>query len=264
LLGGLYRGPRKTFSKAKEYLTQAQEIDANLTVLSTGLGTIFMFLDWNWPEAERLLKNPGGDLDPGQPTRNMYAFYLAAQGHATEALAVMREIEEFASLPAPRRNELAMAYSWAGQYDQAIVEAKKALEMDPNFPLAYSQLGEAYVQKGMYPEAITELNQALKRGQRHPRVQGTLGYAYAVAGRTQEAKKVLAELTDRSQNFGFALQVARLHAALGDKDHAFEWLKKACDERDPHIIFLKVDPTLDNLRTDPRFAQVLKIMNLPQ
>src|SRR5262249_18075328 len=155
------------------------------------------------------------------------------------------------SLTAPRRNELAMAYNWTRQYDRAIAAAKKALELDSDFPLAYAELATAYVQKRMYEEAIDELRKALDRGQRHPTVRGMLGYAYAAAGKRQEAHKVLEELHGLSRGrFGFALSIARIHAAFGEKDQAFLWLQKACKERDPHVIWLKVDPTMDSLRTD--------------
>ena len=111
---------------------------------------------------------------------------------------------------------------------------------------------------------MRELEKALKAGQRHPGVRGMLGYAYAVANKRNESQKVLAELEGLSQGrFGFALPIARVHAALGEKDQAFEWLGKACDERDPHVIWLKVDPTMDKLRSDLRFAKVLTDMGLP-
>ena len=108
------------------------------------------------------------------------------------------------------------------------------------------------------------MEKALKAGQRHPGVRGMLGYAYAVANKRNESQKVLAELKGLSQGrFGFAFPIARIHAALGEKDQAFEWLRKACEERDTQVIWLKVDPTLDSLRSDPRFAQVLQDMGLP-
>jgi serine/threonine-protein kinase len=192
------------------------------------------------------------------------AFYQASQGRAEEALAVMKEYGDIGPLPAAQRNELAMAYNWAGKYDQAIDCAQKALELDPNFPLAYVSLGAAYLQKGQSDKAIAELRRALEHGVTHPGMQGVLGYAYANAGKIEEARKVLKDLTELAQgHFGCALSVAWIHAALGEKDQAFDWLHKACNERDPSVIFIKVDPGLQNLRSDARFAQILKDMRLP-
>jgi hypothetical protein len=108
------------------------------------------------------------------------------------------------------------------------------------------------------------LNNALNRGNTHPRVTGMLGYADAAAGKSAEARKVLEDLKTLSPGrYAFALPIARIHAALGEKDQAFEWLRKACDERDSGVIWLKVDPTLDNLRSDPRFTRLLNEMGLP-
>ena len=117
----------------------------------------------------------------------------------------------------------------------------------------------------MYDEAIVGLVKAIGLGQRHPRVKGVLGYAYAMAGNRGEAKKVLEELTELSQGrFGFALSIARIHAARGDKDQAFEWLQKACDELDSNVIFLNIDPTLDSLRNEPRFQKIVADMKFPE
>jgi serine/threonine protein kinase/tetratricopeptide (TPR) repeat protein len=264
LLGAHYRGPRATFSEARKMMTKAIEIDPTGSAGKVGLGTIYMFHDWDWAAAERVLKQPGGDLDPGLPTRTMYGFYLAAMGRPADALAVIREGEDVDPLAAPRRNELAMAYNWTRQYGQAIAEAKRALELDLNFPLAFAELAVAYAGNGMNNEAHAMLQKAVESGQKHPRVQGMLGYVFAILGKKAQAQMVLEELKAHSKGrFGFSLPIARIHAALGEKDQAFEWLRKSCDERDPFAIWIKVDPTLDNLRADPQFAQALRDMGLP-
>jgi len=121
-----------------------------------------------------------------------------------------------------------MAYIWVHQYDQAIDEAQKAIELDPNFPLAHEELAVALVQKGLPERAIARLQAAIDNGQRHPRVIGILGYAYAVAGKRESAQKVLDQLQGVAPGrFGLAFRIARIHAALRDKDQAFEWLQKA-------------------------------------
>jgi tetratricopeptide (TPR) repeat protein len=156
-----------------------------------------------------------------------------------------------------------MCYNWMQRYDDAIAEAEKAVALDRDFPLVYADLGLALVQKGLCDKAIGELNAALARSYQHPRVRGMLGYAYAVAGRKVEAQKVLGELkTQAMKQFGFAMPLAHIYAALGEKDQAFAWLQKAADERDSAVIWIKVDPTLDNLRTDRRFAGLLEQMRL--
>jgi serine/threonine-protein kinase len=263
LLGFLHRGPQETYGEAKKYLDMALKFDETLPEAHSGLGVIYLYFYRNWPAAERELKR-AFELDPSVPFGNLYGFYLGAMGRLPEALATLQRGQELDPLAALRTNEVAMCYNFMGQHDRAIAEAKKALELDPNFFLAYGELGLAYTQKGMYEEAIAALHEGLKRGRRHPRTQGLLGYAYAKAEQKGEAQKVLEDLRGLPKpQFGHAFASARIHAALGEKDQAFKWLQKACDEREGLVIWLKVDPTLDNLRSDPRFAQVVKDMGLP-
>jgi eukaryotic-like serine/threonine-protein kinase len=263
LLGNLYLGPRATFADARRCAERALEIDNSLQAAHTFLGAVYLFHDWNWASAERELKQ-GTGADAHTSSLTLYGFWLAAVGRLPEALDTLRRGQELDPLRAAHRNEVAMAYNWLRQYDQAIAEAQKALELDLTFPLAYAELGIAYVQQGRIDEAIARLGRALDLGQKHPSVLGTLGYAYAVAGKRPEALKVVEELAAVAPGrFGLALLIARIFAALGVADQAFEWLKQACDERTPFVVWVKVDPTLDNLHSDPRFTQVLKDMGLP-
>ena len=104
----------------------------------------------------------------------------------------------------------------------------------------------------------------LERGQESPQIKGVLGYAYAVAGNRAEAQKVLKELEALApDHFGFAYLIACIYAALGDKDQAFVWLGKARDAREFRLIWIQVDPMMDNLRKEPEFAKVLKEMHFP-
>jgi Flp pilus assembly protein TadD len=157
-----------------------------------------------------------------------------------------------------------MAFNWQRQHERALDEARKALDLDPTFPLAYAELGTALVLLGQAEEAIAQLGRAIELGQRHPVVLGTLGYAFATAGKRPEALDLAGQLTAAAPGrFGFALPIARILAALGEADQAFAWLTRACNERAPFVIWLRVDPTFDVLKPDPRFAQVLRDMNLP-
>jgi TolB-like protein/Flp pilus assembly protein TadD len=263
LIGNLYLGPRATFADARRCAERALEIDNSSQAAHTFLGAVHLFHDWNWASAERELKR-GAGADAQLASLTLYGFWLAAVGRLPEALDTLQRGQELDPLRAAHRNEVAMAYNWLRQYDRAIAEAQKALDLDPTFPLAYAELGIAYVQQGRMDEAIARLGRALDLGQRHPCVRGTFGYALAAAGKRPEAFKVVEELTMIAPGrFGFALPIARILAALGESDEAFEWLRKACDERTPFVVWLKVDSTFDNLRSDPRFTQILKDMGLP-
>lgn len=264
LRGALYEGPKKTFPEARTYVAEALKLDPNLPDAHAALAVIFMFDDWDWLAVERELTQSIA-LDPGVAlTWNIKGFSLAIQGCLPEALTAIRRGQELDPLSPSRRNEIAMCYNWMGDYDRAIFELEKVLELDPNFPLAYRELGLAYIKKGMPEKAIVELEGAINRGQKHPRVKGMLGCAYAAAGKRVEARGVLDEMQGLSQDrFAFAYSIAQLHAVLGETDAAFEWLQKSLDERDTLVVWLKLNPFLDTLHTDSRFAQLLKDMGLP-
>jgi serine/threonine protein kinase/tetratricopeptide (TPR) repeat protein len=264
-LGSIYQGPIKTFPEAKSHLAKALQIDAAVPEAHSAMGVIHLFYDWDWKAAQRELKL-GDDLNSNTPSwaPSYYGFYLAAMDQPPEALAVTRRSQELDPLSAVPRNHLATCCIWMRQYDQAIAESQKALELSPTYGLAYRDLGLAYCQVGQHEKAIEALQQGLRLTNGHPWFQGLLGYAYGRVGQSVEARRVLNDLNGLAAKgrFGSAFSIARIHAALGEKDQAFEWLRKAGDERDPLVIWLKVDPTMDNLRSDPRFGDLLKHVGL--
>jgi tetratricopeptide (TPR) repeat protein len=261
LRGALFEGPRKTFPEARRYVNEALKRDPNLPEAHAALGAIYLFEDWNWAEAEREL-NLAINLDPNVIlARNILGFCLAAQGRLDEALDSIQRGQELDPLAAARWNELAMCYNALGRYDDAVAAAKKAIELDPNFVLAYGECGRALSETNQHNEAVRVLKIGVERGKGNPRMRGLLGCAYAKAGKEAEARAELEALLSESK-FGSAFAKARIYATLGENDRAFEWLHKACDERDSIVIWLKTDPALDTLRSDARFITLLKEMGL--
>jgi serine/threonine protein kinase/tetratricopeptide (TPR) repeat protein len=263
LRGSLFEGPKKSHPEARPYLDKALQLDPDLPEAHSALATIYLFKDWNWAEAERELRF-ALTLDPNVIlTWNILGFCQAAQGRLDEALASIRRGQELDPLAAARWNEVAMCHNAMGNYDQAIAAAKKAVELDPNFVLAYAEWGRALSELDSHEEAIQQLKTAVERSKGHPRMRGFLGCAYAKAGKEAEARAELTTLLSDTR-FGAARGKACIYAVLGEKDEAFEWLCKACDERDTIVIWLKTDPALAGLHSDPRFAQVLTDMRLPR
>jgi tetratricopeptide (TPR) repeat protein len=182
-------------------------------------------------------------------------------GRFQEAIAEAKRAVELDPLSPVINSGLGAGFLFARQYDQAIEQERKTLEMDPNFRLAQDSLAFAYVQKSMYKEAIAEFEKLLASSPDNAGALGGLGYTYAVAGRKAEARKVLDRLTELSKReYVPAIFVADVHVGLGEKDKAFEWLEKGFEERS--LMFTKVDPMFDPLRSDPRFADLLRRMNL--
>jgi tetratricopeptide (TPR) repeat protein len=157
------------------------------------------------------------------------------------------------------------AFYFARQYDQSIEQLRKTQELDPNYAQPQHDLVFPYAQKSMYTEAIAEASKRLVINPDDRTALPYLGYAYAKAGRRVEAQKVLDQLNDFStREFVTALGSARIYAGLGEKDKAFELLEKSYEERSLATGFgtIKVDPAFDPMRSDPRFTDLLRRMNL--
>lgn len=158
---------------------------------------------------------------------------------------------------------IGIPFYYARRYDEAIAQFRKALQMDPNFYITQFRLGLAYVQKGMYEEAIAELQQVLSGSGDRDDV-AALGHAYAMSGKRDQAQGMLAELEKRAkQEYVPSYDVAIIHIGLGETDQASEWLEKAYEERSYWLTFLRVDPLLDSLRSDPRFTDLQRRVGLP-
>jgi len=148
---------------------------------------------------------------------------------------------------------------YARRYDEAIEQGRKTIDLDPNYAMAHAYLGQAFIQKRMFREAVEELQKAITLAEQNPEVIAILGYAYAAAGNRKEAEKVLGELTESAKRrYVPAFSMAAIYAELGRKDEAFAWLEKAYRERAPGFVDLKVQPTLDSLRSDPRYIDLLR------
>ena len=149
------------------------------------------------------------------------------------------------------------------QYDQAIEQSRRVLEMDSSFAPAYVLIGDAYIQKGMHKEAINELNKARTVSGDEKGVLAELGYAYAVAGQRFKVQKILRELNNQTPRaYIDPGSIAIIFIGLGDKDQAIAWLEKAYDVRSTLMTWLKVEPKFDSLRSDPRFTALLKKVGL--
>ncbi len=265
-LGG-YLGflpPRDSLPQAKAAAVKALEIDDTLSQAHYSLAQTKLYYEWDWSGAEREYRR-AIELNPNYaPAHQGYGTYLEALGRFDEAIAERERAQGLDPLSAFRTADVGYPFYWAGQYDQAIEHYRRALELDPNFFWSYLWIGEAYVEKGMHEEAITEIRKAAALSAGNARVQATLGYAYAVSGRRREALGVLNELKVRSQqSYVSPYFIALIYAGLGDNDRTLDWLEKAYQERHPYLAFLKLEPVFRNLRSDPRFQELLRRVGLP-
>jgi serine/threonine-protein kinase len=256
--------PNKALPKAKAAALKAIEIDGTLAEPHVSLAHVKYYYDRDWPGAEREFKR-AIELNPNYPqAHHWYAIYLVWVGRTNEGLAEIRRAQELDPLSLPINMTLGWCLCDARQMDEGIDQLRKTIEMDPGFVVAHNRLALCYERKGRYDAAIAEFQKISDLGARSLAIAG-LGQAYAASGKRGEAQKALAELQELSKQRYISPSVfALIYAALGDKDQAFAWLEKSVEEHDLVIARLKVDQRFDNLRSDPRFAEIVKRVGLPQ
>jgi tetratricopeptide (TPR) repeat protein len=259
--------PKEKMPKAREAARKALGIDDTLAEAHTTLARVLTVYDWDWSGAEKEFKR-AIELDPrSAEAHQWYGGYLQAMGQLDESLVERKRAQELEPLSLIMNFELGQGLYRARKYDQAIEQFQKGLELDPSFPSFYVFLPAAYEQKGMYEEAIASFQKAIPmtRGHAKSLVLAGLGHVYAVSGKKVEARKLLNELERLArQEYVPAVAIALIYAGLGEKDQAFAWLEKAYEERAFEMTWLKSEPRWDSLRSDPRFADLLRRMGLEQ
>jgi tetratricopeptide (TPR) repeat protein len=260
-----YAPPKEVYPKAKEAALKALQLDDTLAEAHTSLAFIKMAYDLDWTGAEKELQR-AFELNPNYAYAHvLHGINLRTTGRLEEAIAEEKRAVELDPLSLIGNRELGFAFYMARQYDLAIEQFRKTLELDPNFTLTREYLGSAYLQKNMYLEALTEFRKAFANSPDNVFTLSELGYAYAKSGRKAEALKVLDQLNELSKRkFVPAICAIIIYVGLGEKDKVFEWLEKAYEDRSlgGPLASLKVDPLFDPLRSDPRFADLLRRMNL--
>lgn len=257
--------PRETFPKAEAAVRKALELDDTLSDAHRTLGIYKMNYEWNWPEAEREFKR-AIELDPkNDGAHSDYGSYLIRMGRFDEAIAMRKLARDLAPPSAfPVIANVSTAYYYARRYEEAIEHCQKALELNPRFPRCYLWIGQAYVQMGKHEEAIAKIKQAITFSGGNTIHTAALGHAYAVAGKRAEARKVIVELEKLAkQKYVSPYFFAVIYAGLGERDQTFAWLEKAFQERHQLMTLIGAEPLFDSVRSDPRFAELVRRVGLP-
>ncbi|HEV8130727.1 MAG TPA: protein kinase [Acidobacteriota bacterium] len=264
-LSNLHLPPREAMPKAKQAAIKALELDETLAEAHTSLALVKTFFEWEWPAAESEFRR-AIELNPGYATAHeWYGWYLALMGRHNESRAALKRAEQLDPLSLSISWSRGLSFYLARQYDAAIEQLGRTLEMDPNLGVAHMILGACYLEQKMYKQAIAE-EQKARLVDDSPTILAALGIFYAVSGNKGEAEKVLAQLKELRRlskgRFVPSAETAIIYAALGKKDEAFEWLDRAYEDRSERLSWLKVDPEIDSLRSDPRFAELMRRMRL--
>lgn len=256
---------KEAYPKAKRAALKALEIDESLAEAYTSLAQVKEYYDWDWLGAEKDYKR-AIELNPNYATaHHWYGYYLTRMGRFDEGISELKRALEIDPVSLIINAELGWALMWSRQYDGAIEQLEKTLELDRHFARALEHLGETYALQGKPAEAVEQLIKAeiiwgaspeqikmLRKGNSVSRWESYLQNQLELVIRDAEKHEISA---------GY---IATMYARLGKKDEAFKWLEKAYKAREGEMGGLKVNPHWNNLREDPRFADLIRRVGLPQ
>ena len=245
------------YSAAREAALAALALDPELAEAHAALGFVRLQADWDRAGAEESLRRAVA-LDPEDPTAHHWlAICLEVSGRGEEAIAEARKALELE--PASRLYQLNLGYRmfWARQYDRAAEQLSKTLTLAPELASAHYFLGRAYVEQGEYAKAADEFEEAEKLSPGDWNLTAARGYLYARSARRGSALGIVGQLERLvARGYPFRSQIASIYTALGDREQALDWLERASEARESPLLWLEVDPRFDPLRSNPRFAKV--------
>jgi adenylate cyclase len=244
--------------EAKQSLLRALELDESLGEAHASLGFFRFLYEWDFAGAESEFVRAIALSPNYAEAHHWYAIYLANLGRHEEAFREAELAVDRDPLSLLMNMTAALNFYTGRQYDRAIEQLHKIIEMDANFPAAQSVLGCVYTQRQMFEPALAQFEKVLQSVRGAAPVEASIkvlmAQAYARWGENETALALLEEVAGLPTS---AYSVAGVYGALGDKDRAFEMLNQAYDEHDMQLVSLKVDPTLDDIRDDARFAQLV-------
>jgi serine/threonine protein kinase/Tfp pilus assembly protein PilF len=259
-----YLPPKDAFPKAKVAAMAALEIAPDLGEAHTDLAAVLWLHDWQWAEAQNEFKR-SLELNPCYPTANhYYAECLMTLGRNAEALARMKKSLELDPLSLIINVAIGWAYYHARQYDEAVAQLLRTVELDPNYPMTYWILGLIYRDTARYDLAISAGEKGVSLSGGSPLMRAALAQTFAAAGAPEKAIEIADELNELAkQRYVAPHFFAGIYVGLGEHDRAIEYLEKSCAEHCHWLIYLHVDPSMDDLRNDPRFQDLLRRVGLP-
>jgi len=253
---------REVMPKVRGAAAKAIELDDSLAEAHTSLAWA-KFHDWDWTGTENEFKRAIA-LNASYPTAHVWnADFLSAMGRFDEAEAELTRAVETSPLSPVINLAAASRLYYARQYAAAIEQCQKTLALEPTFVPAHVLLGRAQLLKGQFAEAAAELKKALELSEGDTNELAAVAYGFAVGGQPGEANKSLGELKERAQQtYVQPLALAVIQIGLGNRNEAFDWLAKAFDDRSAGLVYLKVDPVFDPVRSDARFNDLLQRIGL--
>jgi tetratricopeptide (TPR) repeat protein len=254
--------PSEVVPKAKAYALKAVELDSSLAEAHTALGIISFWYDFDPESAERHHLR-ALELDPNSSqSRFAYAHFLSNIGQHEKALTEIRRARELDPVNLVTNALEGQILFFAGKDDEALKVLMATAEMDKNFWLAPLFMTRIYLKRGLWEEALAAATTASELSGGNSEAVAAVGYTHAMAGRTGAARSIVSELEQRrATRYVPSYGLAAVYDALGERDTALALLARAFSERDALMVFLKVDPKWDNMRSEPSFIELMRKMN---
>jgi tetratricopeptide (TPR) repeat protein len=249
---------RETFQKARTAVLKALQIDASLGEGYATLAHVRLH-DWDWTDLDADFQR-ALDVNPGHAfAYYWYGEYLMAMGRVDESIAMVTLAHQMDPLSSVLSAAFGMLLYLARRYDESVDLLRGALDLDAGHFLLHFRLGLVSLQKGWRDPAIDEMQTAVALSGRSTEALTGLAQAYGAAGRQTDMQAIVDEL-DRQpgRRYVSPYNMARVHATAGHTELAFQWLERAHQERNPDLIELRSEPVFDNIRPDPRFADLLR------
>ena len=260
-----YLPPKDAFPKGKAAAMAALQLDQGLGEAHTPLAAALWLYDWQWQDAQIEFKR-SLELNPAYPTANhWHAEFVMTMGRQVEAIAKMKNSQELDPLSLIINVAIGWASYMARRYDEAIEQLLRTAELDPNYPVTYWILGLVYRITGRYELAASAGEKGVNLSGGSPLMRAALAHSYGMSGRAKEARQVLDDLTKLANHKYVAPHfLAGIHIGLGENDSAIEYLEKSYKEHSHWLIYLHLDPSMDALRSNPRFQDLLRRIGLPE
>jgi TolB-like protein/DNA-binding winged helix-turn-helix (wHTH) protein/Flp pilus assembly protein TadD len=251
--------PLDVWDRARDAAARGVRADPNLAEAQFAEGYVNWLMDWDWRAAESNFRL-AIRLDPGYAIAyRTLGHALSQQGRHAEAAAAMQRTRELEPLESMSYALSAQVAFQARDYGQAIEYARRAVLIDSQLWVGYSELAQAYGAMGETDLAIVALTDAARFSAGNSTPASLRGYLLARTGRTAEAREVLSKLeSDSHDRYVPPYSMALVLAGLGETDQMFAWLDRAYTARDVHLIYLPVDPKWDSYRDDSRFIELLR------
>jgi len=254
---------REAMPKAKAAALTALQLDDSLAEAHTSLAFEEMHYEWDWPAAEGEFKR-ALELNPNYATAHQwYAIWFVGGGKIDQALAQLGLAEKCDPLSLIIKTDIAQLLSSAGRYQQAVLVAERALELDPNFLLAHFTLGNIYVGQQLYPKAMAEFQKVLAADGGNVWARAGIARVYALTGERAAAQRLLRDVLEACGNGdGCAYEISSIYYSLGEPDQGIEWLEKAYRDHEGALIFLNASVPPMRPQSDIRYADLARRVDL--